>query len=70
MAYRANAEDPERTAALDAALVDLARRQLDGRDTMAVGVPAAHGGAHLSTDLPSRAPARNLVPATRGGAAR
>ena len=35
MAYRANAEDGEKTAALDAALVDLARRQLAGRDTMA-----------------------------------
>ena len=34
MAYRANAEDPERAAALDAAMLDLARRQLDGRDTM------------------------------------
>ena len=34
MAYKANAADPERTAALDAALLDLARRQLDGRDTM------------------------------------
>ena len=35
MAYRANAEDSDRTAALDAALVDLARRSLDARGTMA-----------------------------------
>lgn len=34
-AYEANADDPERTAALDAALVDLARRQLDGGGAMA-----------------------------------
>lgn len=34
MAYRANAEDADRTAALDAALVDLARGHLDGGTTM------------------------------------
>jgi SAM-dependent methyltransferase len=35
MAYRANAADADRTAALDAAVVDLARRALDGGTTMA-----------------------------------
>lgn len=34
-AYEANAGDPKRSEALDDALVELARRQLDGRDTMA-----------------------------------
>lgn len=34
-AYEANAADPERTAALDAALLDLARRQLEGGAAMA-----------------------------------
>jgi ubiquinone/menaquinone biosynthesis C-methylase UbiE len=35
MAYRANAADAERTAALDAAVLDLARRHLAGGRTMA-----------------------------------
>ena len=40
--YRGIADDPDRVAALDAALVELARDHMDEHGWMGVGVPAAH----------------------------